>query len=114
MSPSDRERHTAAHLDPGLQPERTAMAWSRTALACCIVSAFTIRWLSFYGPGLLVLPALTLLAAVAITFTQQRRIRAAVRAISRDGLPINPLPMLCLVGLCWALGASSLLLVWLQ
>ncbi|MGB5935571.1 MAG: hypothetical protein WBG76_06870, partial [Ornithinimicrobium sp.] len=24
------------------------MAWSRTALACCIVSAFTIRWLPLY------------------------------------------------------------------
>ncbi len=90
------------------------MAWSRTALACCIVSAFTIRWLSFYGPGLLVLPALTLLAAVAISTTQQRRIRAAVTAIRREGLPINPVPMLCLVGLCWALGISSLVLVWLH
>ncbi|MGB3828487.1 MAG: DUF202 domain-containing protein [Ornithinimicrobium sp.] len=106
--------HTAAQVDPGLQPERTVMAWSRTALACCIVSAITVRWLPFYGPGLLILPALTLLAAVAITTTQQHRIRTAVTAIKSEGLATNPLPMLCLVGLCWALGAAGLALVWVQ
>lgn len=89
------------------------MAWSRTALACCVVSAFMLRWLSFYGPALLVIPAFTLLAAVAISITQQRRIRHAVAGIKRENLPINPVPMLSLLGVCWALGIASLILVWI-
>lgn len=87
------------------------MAWSRTALACCIVSAFMLRWLSFYGPTLLVIPALTLLAAILISVTQQRRIRHAVAGIERENLPINPVPMIALLATCWALGISSLVLV---
>ncbi len=90
------------------------MAWSRTALACCVVSAFTIRWLPVYGAGLLVLPALTLLSAVAISLTQQRRIRRAVAGIRDTTSSVNPVPLLCLVGLCWALGSSSLVLVWVH
>ncbi len=87
------------------------MAWSRTALACCIVSAFLIRWLPVYGVPLLVLPAVTLVAAVIIAATQQHRIRVAVAAIHFERLPVNPVPMACLVGVCWSLGLSSLALI---
>lgn len=97
-----------------MQPERTAMAWSRTALACCVVSAFTIRWLPVYGVWLIVLPALTLLSAVGIALTQQHRIRRSVAGIRDATSPVNPVALLCLLGLCWALGASSLVLVWLH
>ncbi|MGC1208680.1 MAG: DUF202 domain-containing protein [Ornithinimicrobium sp.] len=114
MALSAQHPHTAADLDAGLQPERTAMAWSRTALACCVVSAFTIRWLPVYGGGLLVLPALTLVSAVAISVTQQHRIRRAVAGIRDTTSPVNPVPVLCLVTLCWALGISSLVLVWVH
>lgn len=87
------------------------MAWSRTALACCIVSAFTIRWLPFYGLPLLVLPALTLVAAAGIAATQQHRIRLDVAAIRYERLPVAPVPLIALVGLCWVLGAAGLILV---
>lgn len=106
--------HTAADVDPGLQPERTAMAWSRTALACCVASAITLRWLPFYGVGVLIMPALTLIAAVAISLTQQRRIRTAVTGIHREGLALDPGSMIALVAVCWALGISGLVLVLLQ
>ncbi|MGB5952597.1 MAG: DUF202 domain-containing protein [Ornithinimicrobium sp.] len=109
--PSPHHPHTAAHLDTGLQPERTAMAWSRTALACCIVSAFTIRWLPFYGVNLLLLPGVTLVAAVIIAATQQHRIRLDVAAIRYERLPVTPVPLIALVGLCWVIGAAGLILV---
>lgn len=87
------------------------MAWSRTALACCIVSAFTIRWLPLYGVLLLVLPAVTLVAAVIIAATQQRRIRLNVLAIAYEQLPVTPFPLISLVALCWILGAAGLVLL---
>lgn len=105
---------TAAEVDAGLQPERTAMAWSRTALACCIVSAITVRWLPFYGVGVLIMPALTLVAAVAISLTQQHRIRIAVTGIQGESLTLHPWPLLALVAVCWALGISGVVLVLLQ
>ncbi|MGB3258998.1 MAG: DUF202 domain-containing protein [Ornithinimicrobium sp.] len=114
MSLSAHHPHTAAQIDPGLQPERTAMAWSRTALACCVVSAFTVRWLPVYGVWLMILPALTLVSAVAIALTQQHRIRRAVAGIRGTTSPVNPAALLGLMALCWALGASSLVLVWLH
>ncbi len=105
---------TAADVDSGLQPERTSMAWSRTALACCVVSAITVRWLPFYGVGVLIMPALTLMAAVAISLTQQQRIRAAVSGIHREGLALDPGSMIALVAVCWALGICGVVLVLLQ
>ncbi len=105
---------TAAEVDSGLQPERTAMAWSRTALACCIASAITARWLPFYGVSVLMMPALTLIAAVAISLTQQHRIRVAVSGIHDENLSLHPWPLLALVGVCWALGISGVVLVLLQ
>jgi len=111
MSLSGRHPHTAAHIDAGLQPERTVMAWARTALACCVVSAFMLRWLSFYGSAVLVVPALTLVAAVAISVTQQRRIRVDVEAITDGEVPVEAGPALALVGVCCALGICGLTLV---
>ncbi|MGB7448445.1 MAG: DUF202 domain-containing protein [Ornithinimicrobium sp.] len=111
MSLSGQHPHTAAHVDSGLQPERTVMAWSRTALACCIVSAFMLRWLLFYGAAVLVVPALTLAAAVTISVTQQRRIRDDVLAIRQGGMAVEVGPALALLGVCWALGACGLVLV---
>ncbi len=90
------------------------MAWSRTGLACCIASAVGLRWLPFYGAGVLIIPALTLVAAVAISLTQQHRIRIAVSGIQQEGLALDPGSMIALVAICWALGISGVVLVVLQ
>lgn len=102
---------TAADLDPGLQPERTTMAWSRTALACILVSAVFLRWLPFYGPALLLLPLLTALAALTIAGTQRRRTRRGVHAIRHDGLEVDPWPMGWLLVLSLALGGLGITFV---
>lgn len=102
---------TAAHLDPGLQPERTTLAWSRTALACVIVSAVFLRWLPFYGLPLLWLPMLTALAALGIASTQHRRTRRGVRAIRDESTRIDPWPMLALLALTQALGVAGVVFV---
>lgn len=44
------------HGDPGLQPERTVLAWGRTTLTLVTASAIFLRWIPEHGP--LVLPFL--------------------------------------------------------
>lgn len=99
--------HTAAALDPGLQPERTSLAWSRTWLAMVTVSAVFLRWLPHYGPGMLLLPLLTLLAAVGVALTQRHRTHRDVLGIQQDRGVADPLPPLLLLLLVLALGAAG-------
>ncbi|NKX52859.1 DUF202 domain-containing protein, partial [Arthrobacter deserti] len=37
------------HTDAGLQPERTALAWTRTTLALVVASVFFLRWMPSHG-----------------------------------------------------------------
>ena len=52
--------------DPGLQPERTAMSWTRTGLAMLVCAATLLRWADAY-PELIMFAVCALsLGAVAI------------------------------------------------
>ncbi|WP_116323558.1 DUF202 domain-containing protein [Cupriavidus sp. P-10] len=68
--------------DPGLQPERTALAWSRTGWACLAVAALCIRTvLGENLPGLqvtgLIASSLCLLV-FATCFARSRQLREGV------------------------------------
>lgn len=75
---------TAAHGDPGLQPERTTLAWGRTMLALVTVSAIFLRWLPHHGLPILLLFAVSAGAALAIYLTQRRRYRSSARGIREE------------------------------
>ena len=70
------------HDDPGLQPERTVMAWGRTMLSLFVASAVFLRWLPHYGPAIVALVLLSGLAATGIYASQQRRYRSGSEGIS--------------------------------
>lgn len=73
-----------AHQDPGVQPERTALSWTRTALLLVVVSGLMLRWAPYYGTAVLTLFGAALAVGAAIWFTQRRRITHSTRGIADE------------------------------
>jgi uncharacterized membrane protein YidH (DUF202 family) len=78
------ERYTAYHGDPGLQPERTDLAWGRTTLSMVIAAAVFLRWLPHHGWFVGTLVGGAIVTAAAINLTQKRRCHRAIRGIKHE------------------------------
>lgn len=76
-----------APFDPGLQPERTELAWRRTALAIGVGSLVALRLLpAALGDPWWVLAGIGgLLASAAIWVHGRRRLRTVNAVLARDG-----------------------------
>ncbi|RLK52623.1 DUF202 domain-containing protein [Microbacterium telephonicum] len=74
-------------FDPGLQPERTELAWRRTALALGVGSLVSMRLLPVaLGDPWWILAGMTgLVVAALVWVAARRRYRAASAALLRDG-----------------------------
>ncbi|MDR6793698.1 DUF202 domain-containing protein [Pseudarthrobacter oxydans] len=72
------------HGDPGLQPERTTLAWGRTMLALVTVSAIFLRWLPQHGLPILLLFTVSAGTAAGLYFTQRRRYRVSSHGIRKE------------------------------
>ncbi|WNE95677.1 DUF202 domain-containing protein [Streptomyces luomodiensis] len=75
---TDGTRTQGRDRDPGLQPERTRLAWRRTTLACAVAASLAGRQTLHGGadPAALVILALVVLAWLAFLVSAHRRIRA--------------------------------------
>lgn len=113
------DRHPDSGLfDPGLQPERTALAWLRTALVLTVGSLVGLRVLPHYwGPVGLIVAGAGALASMALIGLAVRRYRLTQRRLVADGARTGPLPdgrlPALLAGI--ALGAATvaaILVVW--
>jgi hypothetical protein len=74
--------------DPGLQPERTALAWRRTGLALTVGSLIGLRVLpELLGPAAYALAGLGVVASLAVLGAAHRRYRTVHRLLvaARDG-----------------------------
>ncbi len=98
MSPGERP-----HADPGLQPERTSLAWTRTGLSLAFTSAVFIHWAPRYGATVWIMVAISLLAAALVGSTRGRRYAHSVRGIVQERAEPQVLPV-------FLLGATSALL----
>ncbi|WP_238147666.1 DUF202 domain-containing protein [Rothia uropygioeca] len=80
--------------DPGLQPERTALAWGRTLLAVGVVGAGFLRWLPHFGWWVVLLALLAWLVSLSIYGTQRRRYRRQSRGVRHGSLSAAPVAVL--------------------
>ena len=104
----------SGHQDPGLQPERTALAWGRTSLAMVVASAMFLRWVPTHGWFAGALVFLTLVTAASIHFTQKRRYSRASAGISSENVQANIGTMLAVALAVVVLGAVGIAAVlWL-
>lgn len=92
-------------FDPGLQPERTLLAWRRTCLALAVASAVVVRFAGeSLGASAAVLGVAGVATAAAAYIRAARRYRRAHEGLTRDSaLPID--------GLALALMTLTLLLI---
>jgi uncharacterized membrane protein YidH (DUF202 family) len=101
-------------FDPGLQPERTLLAWGRTCLALAVVLAVIVKVMAIEPAGMLVVITVLGLAlpvvAWALAVLRYRRVH---RELTRQGaepmLPAGGSAML--VATCAALVTGGLALV---
>ncbi|MDJ0319169.1 DUF202 domain-containing protein [Pseudarthrobacter sp. PS3-L1] len=105
---------TRAHQDPGLQPERTSLAWGRTLLALVTVSSLFLRWVPLHGWLVLGPLAMSITAAASIYATQRRRYQSNARGISAGQLTSDGVAVLWTAVAAAALGAMGVTVVLLD
>lgn len=72
--------------DPGLQPERTTLAWVRTGLALTVVSLLLTRLSEGTGPAALLAGLAGLVAAEGLVIAQAGRHRRSDARLRTGGL----------------------------
>ncbi|ANE75616.1 DUF202 domain-containing protein [Dickeya solani] len=94
--------------DPGLQPERTRLAWSRTAFVLLVNSVLLLKAGTMKSQPLMLAAGLFLLLMTLITYIWSR---LRLRALLRSGYPCTrqSMWMLRLLVLTVMVTASSLL-----
>lgn len=103
--------HPLAPPDPGLQPERTVLAWGRTLMALVVVGALFVRWLPSAGIWALVPLLVALLGGGAIFAARSRMQRRAIRSIVEERADASVASVLALTGLVVVIGLSAILVI---
>ena len=100
-------------FDPKLQPERTLLAWRRTALALGVGSAVGARLtLPVLGAGAVVLGLAGAAAAFAAYVSASRRYHRSHRSLTAgDGLPTGGAPLALVAATAGALSVGALVYV---
>ncbi len=99
------------HEDPGLQPERTSLAWGRTLLTMITVSALFLRWMPYHGAFVSILVALSLATALGIWTTQRRRYARSASGVRNGRIQADVLSVLWISASVFALGSLGLFTV---
>ncbi|ANE03069.1 DUF202 domain-containing protein [Corynebacterium crudilactis] len=77
------------HSDPGLQPERTILAWNRTTVSMAVCTAVILRWTNFYGAAILIPVAFLVGLAMFILVTQKFRYHRQSLGLANETISPN-------------------------
>lgn len=100
-----------SHADPGLQPQRTALAWSRTGLAVLVNALVVLRSGAQSGqPFILALGLLLVVAAAGAVACGAWR----ARILAARGAPTAPPQALVIgtVAVAWLACAAAVASIW--
>ncbi|GAB3310792.1 DUF202 domain-containing protein [Epidermidibacterium keratini] len=100
-----------AHEDPGLQPERTILAWVRTLLALVVCAMLFVRWIPIDGWPAVIPLGLAMLGGAAIFAGRSRMRVRAVRAILQERNEPPVVPILALTGLIMVVGLCAIVVI---
>ncbi|MDN4643044.1 DUF202 domain-containing protein [Arthrobacter sp. PsM3] len=84
-----KPRPAPVHQDPGLQPERTDLAWRRTSFTLITAACIFLRWVPHYGWFAGTLVAASLVVALGIALTQRRRYHHHASGIGGAAMAAN-------------------------
>lgn len=96
------------HEDPGLQPERTSLAWGRTLLTMITASALFLRWMPYHGAFVGALVAVSLITSLGIWTTQQRRYTRSASGLKSSRIHADAVSVIWLGASVSVLGALGL------
>lgn len=97
--------------DPGLQPERTVLAWTRTLLALVVCALLFVRWLPIVGWPSLLPFAISLVGGVWIYLGRRRTSYRSVLAIQLERQRPPVAAVMGLSALVMLVAASALLVI---
>ena len=109
--PDQGRRPVPGHGDPGLQPERTILAWGRTVLALITAAAICLRWVTHHGVFVLTLFALAVCTGTAIYLSQRTRYARSSRGITEETAAADAIGVVGLAAATAVLGLLGLYVV---
>lgn len=98
----------SAQHDPGLQPQRTSLAWGRTALSMTVVALLVLRaGIQNHQPAVLAVGVLDLVCAILLYVTGTWRRAGLIRD------EIHQAPAAWMAGIATAVGLACVAGTWL-
>lgn len=84
---SRRGPRDSGHDDPGLQPERTLLAWRRTLMTLLGVCTLFLRWIPRFGLIALLPIMFSLTVGILIQIALNARYRKSIKGLKQERIP---------------------------
>lgn len=102
---------TRPHADPGLQPERTVLSWTRTVVSLMLVSAVLLRWSAHFPAFIIVVIIAMAVLAGTIYLTQKRRYRRTGSGVAAERMEPGVGSILLMTAAMFLFGLAGLTLL---
>lgn len=102
---------TAGRRDPGLQPERTELAWQRTMISFVAAAMLLLRFTDHFGTVVVTMAVVAGVVAAYVVLRMRQRTRQLAATFPEAPVPVAVGEVLVLTAAALLLGALGLWLV---